>query len=242
MSDKAAVLQRTNALNRANTIRRAIKDVKVALADGSITLAEAFANGDCESAKARDILLAVPAIGDSKADRALGAVGARAATRVSSLTARQRTLLVQFCAYRSVFRAGPLAQHGIAAACCYRPRTEDELVEALKVSRADVEAGCVALLARGALGMSEDGRYHFQGGSMSEDWSVGRGNRQRIVERVYDRIMQADGITELEMAREFGLPHDDIAEYCGRLFLDDVVWLAPDGRYHPPRARDEAAA
>jgi hypothetical protein len=89
--------QRLRALARANEVRRARAQLKRDLAAGRVALAEVLAEPPAcaQTAKARDLLLAVPGIGPAKADRALTHCRIAYAKTVAGLSGRQRGELIE---------------------------------------------------------------------------------------------------------------------------------------------------
>jgi len=89
--------QRLGALARANEVRLARAQLKRDLAAGRVALAEVLSEPPAcaQTAKARELLLAVPGIGPAKADRALTHCRIAYAKTVAGLSGRQRAELVE---------------------------------------------------------------------------------------------------------------------------------------------------
>jgi hypothetical protein len=89
--------QRLQALVHANEVRRARAKLKHDLLAGRVGLAEVLSEPPAcvQTAKVRDLLLALPGIGPVKADRALTRCRIAHTRIVADLTGRQRGALVE---------------------------------------------------------------------------------------------------------------------------------------------------
>lgn len=94
--------QRQHALAKANQIRSARACLKRELAAGQIELAQVLADPPpcAANAKIRELLLVVPGIGPTKADRALTRCRIAAAKTLAGLSNRQRAELGQLLHHR----------------------------------------------------------------------------------------------------------------------------------------------
>lgn len=89
--------QRLGALAKANEIRRARAQLKRELASGRIGLAQVLVDPPpcVQSAKLRELLLALPGVGPARAQRTLTDCRIADAKTVAGLSSRQRGELLQ---------------------------------------------------------------------------------------------------------------------------------------------------
>lgn len=87
--------QRREALEKAHAARTAKAEALAAVRDGSVTLAAVLAdeNSPLKRARVRQVLLAVPGIGQVRADRIMADIGIDASRRIGGLGTRQRAFL-----------------------------------------------------------------------------------------------------------------------------------------------------
>ena len=92
--------QAMEALNRANTIRVWIADVKREIRAGTLTIPLALDDPRAQRMRALDLLLAVPHVGPLKARKMLRAAEVSDAQRVGDLTNRQCMVLAAWSTRR----------------------------------------------------------------------------------------------------------------------------------------------
>jgi hypothetical protein len=90
--------QRLRALARANEVRFARAQLKRGLAAGTIELAQVLSAppASTQTAKLRELLLAVPKIGPARAHRALAHCRIAETKTIAGLSDRQRAELIEF--------------------------------------------------------------------------------------------------------------------------------------------------
>jgi 3-methyladenine DNA glycosylase/8-oxoguanine DNA glycosylase len=87
--------QRADALAKAAAARAARSAAKAALAAGKLSLADVLADGESplQRARVREVLTAMPGIGDKTAGKLLDAAGISPSRRIQGLGVNQRRVL-----------------------------------------------------------------------------------------------------------------------------------------------------
>lgn len=102
VAPERALSQRLDALERANEVRTKRAQLKRDLKSGRLRFGDVLAAPPpaSEGAKVIDLLLCVPGIGRTRADRILGSCGIAHSRTIGGLSQRRRDLLRDFLAGR----------------------------------------------------------------------------------------------------------------------------------------------
>lgn len=86
--------QRQDGMKKSLEVRRARAQAKVQLTKGVVTLEEFMELDDAQGVKVKDMLCALPNIGNTRADRIMQRIGIADCTRVQGLGCRQKQALL----------------------------------------------------------------------------------------------------------------------------------------------------